>query len=378
MIPARAELSLMLGTVLAVPAPASVIQCLQAVEVTVSDDAMTGFELTFSAEPGASTAMEVVRALLLKPFSRVVVTAVVNGFPHVLVDGLITKLDNQPAQGGRGASLIASGLDVSIAMTLHESSKEYPVESAAMIVERLILEYAVYGMVPAVIPTILSIPPLPVDRTPIADGTDLGNIQQLAELFGYVFYVTAGPVPLVNVAYWGPPVRIGIPQSALSVDLGPATNVESLSFEYDAMKPMMVYGDVLDLTTNLKVPVEAGISLRLPPLALVPALISNLPYTRRTLLRHPGLNVAQAEVLAQSMVDRSTDEVVTAQGEVDTFRYGGVLRARGLVGVRGAGTQYDGMYYVKSVRHSIARGSWKQGFTLVREGLGPTVPLVLP
>ncbi|HEY0016888.1 MAG TPA: hypothetical protein VGC13_11240 [Longimicrobium sp.] len=378
MIPARAELSLMLGTVLAVPAPAAVTQCLQAVEVTVSDDAMTGFQLTFNTEPGASTAMEAVRALLLKPFSRVVVTAVVNGFPHVLVDGLITKLDNQPAQGGRGASLIASGLDVSVAMTLHESSSEYPVESAAMIVERLILGYAVYGMVPAVIPAPLLVPPIPVDRTPIEDGTDLGAIQELARQVGYVFYVTAGPVPLANVAYWGPPVRIGIPQSALSVDLGPATNVESLTFEYDAMKPMMVYGDVLDLTTNLKVPVEAGISLRLPPLASIPALIANLPYTRRTLLSHPGLNVAQAEVLAQAMVDRSTDEVVTAQGELDTFRYGGVLRARGLVGVRGAGTLYDGMYYVKSLRHSIARGSWKQGFTLVREGLGPTVPLVLP
>jgi len=378
MIPARAELSLLLGTVLAVPAPAAVTQCLQAVEVTVSDDAMTGFQLTFSAEPGASTAMEAVKALLLKPFARVVVTAAVNGFPHVLVDGLITKLDNHPAQGGRGATLIASGLDVSVAMTLHEESREYPVESADMIVRRLILGYVVYGMVPGVVTPALSIPPLPEDRTPIQDGTDLGVIQQLAETFGYVFYVTAGPVPLANVAYWGPPVRIGVPQPALSVDLGPATNVESLRIEYDAMKPHTVYGEVLDMTTNLRVPVQAGISLRLPPLAAIPALVSNLPYTRSELLRHPVKNVAQAEEKAQALVDRSTDEVVTAEGELDTFRYGGVLRARGLVGVRGAGTLYDGMYYVKGVRHTISRGAWKQGFTLVREGLGPTVPLVLP
>jgi hypothetical protein len=378
MIPAQADLSLMLGTMLAVPAPAGVTQCLQAVEVSVSDEEMTGFGLTFNAEPGASDVMQLLSAVLLKPFSRVVVTAAVNGVPQVLVDGLITKLDRVPAQGGRGAALIASGLDVSVAMTLHEESREYPVESPEMIVARLILGYAEFGLVPEVVPTILAVPPLPIDRTPIQDGTDLGAIQQLAAMFGYVFYVTPGPVPLVNQAYWGPPLRVGIPQPALSVDLGPATNVESLSFEYDALKPVMVQGDVLDLTTNLEVPVEALVSLRLPPLASIPALVSNLPHTRSMLLRHPGLDVAQAEVLAQAIVDRSTDDVVTASGELDTFRYGSLLRARGLVGVRGAGTLYDGMYYVKSVRHTIARGSWRQQFTLTREGLGPTVPLVVP
>lgn len=377
MIPAQANLSLMLGTVLAVPAPAALTQTLQAVEVTIADDAMTAFQLTFNAEPGASAAMGLVRTLLLKPFSRAIVTATLNGTPSILVDGLITKIDNVPAQGGRGSSLIVSGFDVSLAMTLHEQSAEYPVEDPEMIVARLILGYVEYGLVPAVIPTVLSLPPLPVDRTPIQDGTDLGAIHQFAALFGYVFYVTPGPVPLANVAYWGPPLRVGIPQPALSVDMGPGTNVESLSFEYDAMKPTTVRGDVLDLTTNLEVPVGAMVSLRLPPLALVPALVSNLPYTRRTLLRHPGLNAAQAEVLAQSIVDKSADDVVTGHGEVDTFRYGAVIRARGLIGVRGAGTLYDGMYYVKSVKHSIARGSWRQAVTLTREGLGPTVPRVM-
>jgi hypothetical protein len=197
-------------------------------------------------------------------------------------------------------------------------------------------------------------------------------------MFGYVFYVTPGPVPLTNTAYWGPPVRIGIPQPALSVDMGPGTNVESLSFEYDAMKPATYHGDVLDFTTNATIPVQGLASLHLPPLALLPALVTNLPYTRSKLLRHPGLNAVQAEVLAESMVSRSTDEVVTARGELDTFRYGSVLRPRGLVGVRGAGHAYDGMYYLKRVLHRIALGSWRQEFTLVREGLGPTVPLVLP
>lgn len=378
MITSPVHLTLMLGTVLAVPAPASITQALHEVSVTTSDEGMSSFQLTFGAEPGRSLVASALRALLMKPFSRVVVIATLNGLPRVLCDGLVTKLDNLPAQGGRGSQVVLSGFDVSLAMTLHEQSDEYPAEDAQMIVERILLEYVAYGIIPIAIPTVLSIPPLPVERVPIQDGTDLSYIQELACLYGYVFYVTPGPVPLVNTAYWGPPVRIGIPQPALSVDMGPATNVESLSFEYDAMKPTTVHGQVLDTTTNLTVPVEGVLSLRLPPLALLPALVTNFPYTRSVLLRHPGLDVAQAEVLAEARVSQSTDDVVTATGEVDTFRYGSVLRARGLVGVRGAGVLYDGMYYVKSVTHSIARGTWKQQFTLVREGLGSTVPLVLP
>ena len=57
-------------------------------------------------------------------------------------------------------------------------------------------------------------------------------------------------------------------------------------------------------------------------------------------------------------------------------RYGTVLNARGLVGVRGAGPAFDGLYYVKRVSHKIKRGEYKQDFTLTRNGLVSTVPSV--
>jgi hypothetical protein len=40
------------------------------------------------------------------------------------------------------------------------------------------------------------------------------------------------------------------------------------------------------------------------------------------------------------------------------------------VGVRGAGDTYDGTYYVKSVTHALSLGSYKQSFTLQRQGTG--------
>jgi len=44
--------------------------------------------------------------------------------------------------------------------------------------------------------------------------------------------------------------------------------------------------------------------------------------------------------------------------------------------VRGAGTPYDGLYYVRSVTHEIQRGSYKQSFKLARNGLVSTTPVV--
>jgi hypothetical protein len=71
-----------------------------------------------------------------------------------------------------------------------------------------------------------------------------------------------------------------------------------------------------------------------------------------------------------------TSEVVTATGSLNVLRYGRVLKARKLVGVRGGGTAFDGLYYVRKVTHKLKRGEFTQDFTLSRNGLVSTVPTV--
>jgi hypothetical protein len=53
-----------------------------------------------------------------------------------------------------------------------------------------------------------------------------------------------------------------------------------------------------------------------------------------------------------------------------------VLKARRLVGVRGVGPAFDGLYFVKSVTSTLKRGEFKQRFTLARNGLLSTVPRI--
>ena len=63
-------------------------------------------------------------------------------------------------------------------------------------------------------------------------------------------------------------------------------------------------------------------------------------------------------------------DAATIKGVIDR------LKARGLVGVRGAGVAYDGLYYVSSVTSRLKRGEFKQSFELTRNGLVSITPNV--
>ena len=69
---------------------------------------------------------------------------------------------------------------------------------------------------------------------------------------------------------------------------------------------------------------------------------------------------------------------ISGNGSLDVMHYGQILNARSLVGVRGAGISYDGLYFVDSVMHNIKPGEYKQSFTLSRDGLISNTPAVVP
>jgi len=76
----------------------------------------------------------------------------------------------------------------------------------------------------------------------------------------------------------------------------------------------------------------------------------------------------EAAAIGLAKASQSSD-VISGSGSLDVLRYGRILKARQLVGVRGAGITYDGLYYVSSVTHDIKPGEYKQNFNLSRNGL---------
>ena len=372
-------LTLLIGPTVPVPAPVPFTEALDSVEVTHNDEERSGFQLTFKVGRGRLDVLDYAQlsSPLLQPFSRVVLLVTFNALPQVLMDGIITHQQFSPGERPGQGRLTVTGEDVSVMMDLDERSVEHPAQPEALIALKIIATYAQYGLIPMVIPPPSIDIPLPTERIPVQQATDLAYLQEMAARFAYVFYVTPGPAPLTNTAYWGPPPRIGIPQRALSVNMGPNTNVVGdVNFQYNGLEPSFVEGSVQDRQTGQETPVQSRISTRIP-LASKPAWQTQ-SHVRTRRFRQSGLNTVQAYIRAQAETDRSTDRVLTATGELDATRYEALLTPRGLVGLRGVGFSYDGFYYVKSVTHRIRRGEYRQRFTLTREGQGAISPVVVP
>lgn len=373
------HLTLLIGPTVPVPAPAPLADAISNVEVTHRDSGRSGLQITFRAGRSGLIGLldyPLLTTPLLKVFNRVILVVTINVTPRVLIDGIITHQQVSPSDQPGQSTITVTGEDVSVMMDLEEKSAEHPAQDETIIANKLILSYAQYGLIPMVIPPLVLDPPIPIERTPVQQGTDLAFLNQMAARYGYVFYIIPGPAPLTNTAYWGPPVRIGLPQSALTVKMGAETNVDGFNVRFNAMDPTLVEGQIQDRQTNQSIPVQTFASLR-PPLTAFPAWAVNQPNVRKVQFRDSGLNVTEAYARAQGRTDASIDAVV-AEGTLDAARYGGLLQPRGLVGVRGAGYSYDGFWYVKEVTHLIRQGSYQQRFTLSREGLGSTTPVVVP
>jgi len=229
--------------------------------------------------------------------------------------------------------------------------------------------------VPVVVPPFITTVKTPLQGYETQISSDLEHIRFLARRNGYVFYIEPGPLPGQSFGYFGPDIRIPVPQSALNVNLDAFTNVESLNFSFDGLQKRTEIISVLDpVTGRIPIPVPMPeINIYKPPLGARPSAPAKLTYNRES--AGLGLSEALRQAIARGIESSSP---ITGNGSLDVARYGQILRARSLVGVRGAGLAYDGLYFVDSVTHNIKRGEYKQNFSLSRDGLISMTPVVMP
>ncbi|MEV8313564.1 hypothetical protein AB0Q95_05265 [Streptomyces sp. NPDC059900] len=357
------RLILWLGKIVPLPAPPSVLEALASVEVTADRDKGNGLQLVFSLVKDQTLDFPLLREPLFTPGHRIIVGVLMGIVPEVLLDGVIM---HQQVSGG---TLTITGQDIAGgAMNLEEKDAGFENQPDSVIAMRIISGYPQFGLLPAVTPT--TDVPLAVERVPRQHETDIAFLERLAERNGFVFYIE--PLTLgVNSAYWGPENRLGLPQPALTKDMGTMSNVKSLSFSFDALEPVAPQGVFIDPVFKLSIPIPSLPSLKIPPLASSPA-----PALRTSTLRttaNKGPTTAATELRAAAT---NPPNAVSGDGELDTAAYGHVLRPRRLVGVRGCGRSLDGLYTVDSVTHKLSPGEYTQGFRLSREGLGTTTPVV--
>lgn len=360
------HVTLMIGPAVPVAAPRVVMEALTGIQVTASGGQRSGFQLTLAAGKSSPLTTTMLPSGALDPGVRVIIVVTLNGRPTVLMDGIISRQDVAPSNEVGGSTITITGEDLSVLMDLIDfSGVPFPAMPDVAIAELLMLKYAGFGIVPIAIPTPLTEIPVPTSRWTSQSGTDLAQIRRMAQAAGYVFYLDPGPTPGTSVGYFGPEIRIGVPQPALTVNSDAGTNVESLSFSYDGLSQEQVILFVQEPTTKLPIPIPIPqVTLLKPPLALKPAVPRKLRLVHDSSKLHP----VRAALVALARVSSSAD-AITGSGQLDVLRYGHILKPRGIVGVRGAGPAYDGLYFVKTVTHSIKAGEYKQSFQLSREGL---------
>jgi hypothetical protein len=368
------QLTLMIGPAVPVPVPKVVLDALTSVKVTTTAGEASLFELNFTLSNRSPLH---ILFLLSGGASirlvRVVIVVTVNGTPEVLMDGVMTSHQISPGEEAGQSTLTVIGEDLTRVMDYIDfSGVPYPAMPAEARVALVLAKYAVFGIVPMIIPSILMDVPLPVKRIPRHKGKDLHYIRELADDVGYVFYLEPGPAPGTSIAYWGPEIKVGVPQPALNMDMDAHTNVESVNFEFSgessALPLLFVYNQETKVPMIIPVPNITPLS---PPLGAVSPMPKQFPLIKGT----AKLSPVQAALIGMAKAARTAD-VVTGSGTLDVLRYGRILKARRLVGVRGVGPAFDGLHYVKGVTHNIQPGEYKQSFTLARNGLISTIPRV--
>ncbi|WP_031372329.1 hypothetical protein [Lysobacter antibioticus] len=368
------HLTLMIGPAVPVPAPRAVVDALQSVEITSGKD-KSGFQLSFGVGKDSMLLTTLLPAGYFDPITtRVVVMVTLGGFPHVLMDGLVTRQELAPSSEPGQSVLTITGDDLSTAMDLVELALPYPNMSSTVQAYQILARYAGLGIVPIVIPPFIPEQPIMTKKIEAQNGTDLEHLKKIADDSGFVFYVEPGPLPGQSIAYLGPNIRIPVPQPALSINMDAHTNVESMSFQLDGLAKETLLVNVHDPITG-----------RLPLVIPIPSVnIFQLPLGARPT---PPLKMVMShdtggdstEFTLKKMLGRmlkGAANAITVSGSLDVLRYGHVLRSKLMVGVRGAGLAYDGLYYVDSVTHKIKRGEFKQNFELSRDGLISLTPKV--
>ncbi|MDQ6617629.1 MAG: hypothetical protein M3083_23485 [Actinomycetota bacterium] len=368
-MPSELTLSLLIGPGgVPLPVPPEVMESLMSASVTQSASGTSGFDLSFAVSKG-SLLLSLLAAGYFDPTTRVILFALTPGTLTVLMDGVITLQELVPSDEPAKSTLSLKGDDLTRMLDLVDlTGFPWAAMPAEVRVTEMVAKYsALYGLVPLVVPSVLMDVPNPTALIPVQRGTDLTYIKTLAAQVGYDFFIQPGPLPGMNLAYWGPVLRTPIPFLAapppLAINWDGASNVESLQFSFDGFKKTQwvvwtqLDGEDIPIPVPEVNPISPPLGLKLPPAFKVSTMSGLAKYS-----------AVQAGAIALAKA-ASTANVVSGRGTLDVLRYGSILPTRTIVDVCGAGIAYDGQYFVESTTHTIKSGSYKQSFTLSRNAL---------
>jgi phage protein D len=302
------------------------------------------------------------------PFARLnkvkVDATVGSGNAETLIEAHVIEasasLSNEPGK----SSMTVVAMDPTVLMTLEERIKPWPNTADSDIASAI---FGDYGFSPDVEGTQPSRDE--AKHTTIQLGSDIQFLKQLASRNGYECFIEVDPASGTVKGHFHKPRVEETAQGVLTVSMGEATNVNSFSARFDMLRPVEAKVTGLDVNDQSDQPADIQ-ATALKELGGESTKSTDKP--RKVLLTETGLaQSGELQTLAQAVVDSSAF-AITAEGELNAVAYGGILRAKRPVLVRGAGTRFSGSYYAERVLHSFTQQGYSQRFTLRRNGIGLT------
>lgn len=304
---------------------------------------------------------------LFTRLSKITLSVTVGSGPAVpLIEAYVVEVDTDFSTEPNGSMLTVTAMDATVLMHLEEKVKAWPNQMDSDVASSIFSD-GDYSFTPVVESTETTRDEN--DQTLIQRGTDIQFLQHLAARHGYECFVTSGDSGLEG--HFHPPKHDGQPQGTLTVNMGAATNVNRFQARYDMLGPVTAKGATLDPDDASTQDGAADEASKDEDMGGESAVAADRP--RRVLLSQLAMaKSGEVQRYAQAIVDRSSWAIV-AEGDLNTLAYGGVLRAKQPVMVRGVGRTFSGRYYVERVRHTISGdGSYVQRFTLRRNATGLT------
>jgi phage protein D len=346
------------------PAPPDVLADVQELEVESATDVASMFRLRIGITRKADGSWTTVDADLFRPLVRVGVRIQAGtGPPRAVINGYVSGHDVHYTERSAGSTLEVTGLDATLLMSFDERVRAWPNLADSAIATAIFGEYFV---VPAVQTTTAGL--VEPEGTTLQRSSDIRFLRRLARRNGFECFVQPDPLTGVDRGFFGAPETVGMPESGVSVSLGSETNVRDFAVRYEMTRPTSAIASGLDFRTKTPQPAAALAAVEVP-LGVEPALrrLDPPPVVRPadTGLMHSS----ELRTLTQAIADRSSYAVV-ASGTVGPEV--GVLRAGGLISVRGPGRLYNGTYYLTRVHHSIGARGYLQRFEARRNAVGTT------
>lgn len=341
-------------------AAGSLLHCVQSVTVDEDLDVGSSCSIELEACRNEDGSWPYLADGNLQVWNRVTVYAAFPQRTELVFDGYISQMTARTNEEAGNLVVQVNGVDASYHMNQEEKTRIWRGKTYEAIATEIFGEYGFKPLV-AEPPGTGEPPPQVAQRA-----TDHRFLRELARRRGYEFYVLGGN------AYFRPPVLTDQPQKLIAVNFGDQTNCHHLQFETDGTAPTQAqvnYFDAMEGVAASDEPVDSGLPLLgLQPLSTLRGAIQ-MPQARR-IARGLGFHSgAQAAEYAAGMLRRH-GWWVTARGTLNGLRYGAVLRSRKLVTVKGAGTHYNGNYYVRKVQHRLTARTYDMQFELARNALG--------